>query len=352
MRNVILVTPGKSLGHNLHLKLLYKILQKHGFIIFPFSLRDLFKYRRKAIWHIHWIDVFHRGTYHNKGIYKPNPTISILRLIIFLYLLFIAKMLRVKVIWSVHNVCSHEFSETVFEKIVTIFLLRFSDRVTAFNEYIRQGIKTKFKYDRMILMRQGIYEGCYPDKVQKVKAREGLGIPDNKFVLLMFGALQPYKGVDILIKALSGYDDDNIVLVLAGRTNKNPEYGRLIKKLAKSDKRIMIFDKYIRDEDVPYFFCAADYTIYPYRQISNSGVLYMSYTFGVPTIISNKGGVKEVTDLAPETSILIDESSPENIIKAIKIGKNKGDVSTSMFKIQKLLGWKQLEPEILNIFQF
>lgn len=350
MRNKILVTPSGALKNDLHLKLLYNVLQKNGFTVFPFSLRNLFIYRKKAIWHIHWIDVFHRGTYHNKGIYKPNPIISFLRLIVFLYLLLMVKMLRVKVIWSIHNVCSHEFGETIFEKIVTVCLLRFSNRVIALNEYIRQAIKTKFKYDNIMLMRQGIYEGCYPDTVQKVNARDKLGIPHNKFVLLLFGALLPYKGVDILIEALSNYNDDNIFVILAGRTNENPEYGQLIKKIAKNDKRIKVFDKYIAEKEIPNFFGAADYTICPYKRISNSGILFLSYTFGVPSIISDKGGVREVTDLVPETSILIKEPTTKNIIEAIREAKRRPDVSDKMAKMQEMLSWRRLENSILEVF--
>jgi glycosyltransferase involved in cell wall biosynthesis len=271
---------------------------------------------------------------------------------IFLNYLLIVKILRVKVIWSIHNVCSPDSRETIFERIVITILLQFSNRVTAFNEYIKKVIKDKFSYEKIILMRQGIYENCYQKKIPKVKACRRLGVPEKKFVLLMFGSLQPYKGADLLIRAIANHKDDNLVVVLAGRTNLNPSYGRQLKKLAEKDDRIMIFDEYIPEREVPYFYGAADYTIYPYRHIANSGALFLSFTFGVPSIISDKGGVNEVTSIVPETSILIKEPTIRNIIAAIKEAKDRPYLKNKMLLMQQRLSWRHLTDSILEVFNF
>lgn len=352
MRNVILVTPGDSFRHNLHLKLLYNILQINGFTVLPFSFKKLWKYKKISIWHIHWIHDFYRGTYHSLGIHKSNLIISIFRFMIFLNHLLIVKILRVKVIWSIHNVCSPDSKETIFERIVIAILLQFSNRVTAFNEYIKKVIIDKFRYEKIILMRQGIYEDCYQEKIPKVKACKRLGVSENKFVLLMFGSLQPYKGADLLIHALANHKDDNLAVILAGRTNLNPSYGSYLKKLAEQDDRILIFDEYIAEPEVPYFYGAADYTIYPYRQIANSGALFLSFTFGVPSIISDKGGVKEVTSIVPETSILIKEPTIQNIIAAIIEAKNRPNRKNKMLIMQQRLSWRHLTNSILEVFNF
>ena len=130
MRKKILVTPGKALKRDLHLKLLYNLLSKNGFDVYPFNINNIFKYRKNAIWHIHWIDIFHRGTLHKFGIYTPNFFISAIRFLIFIFYLFFIKVLNIKIVWSIHNVSSHEFGDTIFEKNV----------VMLFRSHLRNGI--------------------------------------------------------------------------------------------------------------------------------------------------------------------------------------------------------------------
>lgn len=350
MRKKILVTPEKALKRDLHLKLLYNLLSKNGFDVYPFNINNIFKYRKNAIWHIHWIDIFYRGTLQKFGIYTPSFFISAIRFLIFTFYLFFVKVLNIKIVWSIHNVSSHEFGDTIFEKNVTKILLHFSDCVTAYNQHIKGNIEKKYDFSNIHVIYQGIYENCYPDPPSKKSARSKLKLPADKFILLFFGSLLPYKGVDIIINGVNKLKDDEILVVIAGSSHKNPEYGQTIKELSKKDKRIFLIDRFISEEEIPILFGAADYTIYPYRRIDNSGVLFMSITFGVPVIISNKGGVKEIIDLAPDVGILIDEPINEKIIDAITIARNKMDISTSMDKLKEKLSWKHLETQLVKVF--
>ena len=352
MRDIILVTPGALLGRNMHLDLLYDILKDSGFDIHPFTIVNVFKYRKRAIWHIHWIDGFFRGTLLRFGVEREFFLISLVRFSGFLILLFLAKSFKVRIIWSVHNVSSHEHGGAGFERWVTKLLLTFSDKVTGFNEYIRKQLADQYGFHKTILMRQGLYEGCYPDTVSRVDARKKLSIPENNFVLLMFGALQAYKGVDVLIRAFAAYDSECTTLIIAGSSKNCPEYGKLLGDLAGHDERILLYDRYVSDDEVQYFFRAADYTIYPYRQIANSGTIFLSLTFGVPIIVSDKGGVREVTDIEPEARILIDELTEENIIDAIQRARKGGCEREKMERIQKELRWSNLKTEVINVFDF
>ena len=353
MRKNIIVTPASELKNNLHLKLLYQVLKKHGYKIYPFNLKNIIKNRKKAIWHIHWADNFYRGTIKKIGIHDSLKIISLLRVLSFIFLLIIIKLCGIKIVWSVHNIQAHEHPETWFERFINSSLLKFSDKVTGCNEYIRSELKKKYNYNNALLMRQGIYEDCYITKHKKQDAQKILGIDHQNFVLLLFGSLLHYKGVDIIIDALKLYQKNDITLVIAGSVIKNLSYGRTIKRMAAKDKRIILFDKYISEKDIPVFFGAADYSIYPYRYISNSGVLFLSLTFGIPVIISNKGGVKEIIKLEPESGILINNPTPENILNAIITAKNKKKPAAStMCKLQEKLSWRNLEPEIINIFNF
>ena len=307
---------------------------------------------RNAIWHIHWIDGFHRGTIPKLGIYKPRAFVSIVRIANFLLKLLMAKILKIKIIWSIHNVSSHEYHNTIYEAFVTKILLRKASKITAFNKHIIKEIRKRYNFSGDIsLMRQGLYEGCYPDNVTKSQARNKFGISENNVVFLLFGHLEEYKGVDILIKAIRIINSDEIKVIIAGSPKHNLEYAGFIRKIASNDDRIILWDRYIRDDEVQYFFRAADYTIYPYRRIDNSGVLFLTYTFGIPCVVSNRGGVKEIAELEPEVCMLIDNPTVDNVADAIKAAmNNKTDATCAMKRMQERLSWKHITPEILQVF--
>jgi glycosyltransferase involved in cell wall biosynthesis len=351
MRRIILVSPGLQLKKNIHLTLFYQVLIKNGYQVLPFNIKNLIMYRNHAIWHIHWVDQFFRGSLQRFGIYKPMFFISITRIYLFLTQLLLAKLFKLKIIWSVHNISSHEYGETIYEKFVVRVLLSAADRVTAFNEFIRKKIEEKTNFKHVVVMRRGLYEGIYPEPLPKKKAKQLLNINQNSFTLLLFGALLPYKGVDILIKSIQKIKDEKIVLILAGTTAKNPAYGEKLRILSENDSRIILMDKYVSEKELPILFGAADYTIYPYRKISNSGVLFMSLTFGVPSIVSNKGGVREIIDLEPGAGILLDNPDAKNIVNAINLAKETKIDINAMNRIQKKLSWKYLEASILEAFQ-
>lgn len=352
MKN-ILVFPGKSYKKNTHLHLLYNVLLKNGYKVYPFSMMKLIKLRFVAIVHIHWTDLFHKNTIYPFGNRIESNILPFFRIGYFFCLMSVFKLFRVKIIWSIHNVVSHNMKESLGEKIVNKLLLRYSDRVTAFNNYIKDSIVAEYGTRKKIyLMRQGIYEGLYPPVTTKNKACKLLGVDPDNFVLLLFGGIAPYKGIDILISALKEYNNEDIRLIIAGSAHADPDYGNIIENMANEDKRILFVNELIPEEQLTLYFSAADYTIYPYRDISNSGVLFLTITMGVPTIIADKGGVKEVLALESDCGILLSDVTKQEIIKAIKKAQTIERPESAIKRLQEKLRWKNMEKEILSVFQF
>jgi glycosyltransferase involved in cell wall biosynthesis len=347
----ILVTPGKNLKNNQHLQMLYHILKSHGYEAEPWSFSRFVKLGHRAIWHIHWTDGFYRGTLLSKGIEKHYWWLSGIRFLLFLLIFSIARLQKTKVIWSIHNVSSNQEKKGFFQKAVYKILLRYADKVTAYNKYIIQQM-SHYGNREIILMRRGTYEGKYPNEVDKSTARKKLGIPKNSFVFLIFGHILPYKGVDILVQAFQKFQTEDVFLIIAGSSYRDPNYGKKIQQMIESDKRIIFHDQYIEDNEVQYYFCASDYTVYPYRYISHSGVLFLSITFGIPFIVCNKGGVKEIVDLAPEAGILVEGEEEMNLLKAMKQAKDKQAVVEAISFLRDEYRWEKIEEDILKVFEF
>jgi glycosyltransferase involved in cell wall biosynthesis len=276
--------------------------------------------------------------------------ISSLRFINFLFCVTLSKVCGTKILWTIHNVASHDRPGTFFETLVTKLLLIIADKVTALNEHIKNSVSARYGFKDIELMRQGLYENCYANTVTREQARQHLGLNEKDFVLLFFGGVAEYKGIDIAIEALDLVADDSVKILIAGRLGRTSTYGARLVKLGEKNKNVFIFDKFIPDDEVQTYFKAADYTIYPYRRIDNSGPLYLTLTFGVPTIIRGAGGIPEILKLNPNVAIVIDRADKNDIAQAIEKARTRKIESTEFAVFNEALSWRTLEHEIINCF--
>lgn len=136
---------------------------------------------------------------------------------------------------------------------------------------------------------------CDESGLSRLEARELLGLPDSARVLLFFGGIAPYKGLDILIEAFSkaATADSSLHLVIAGGLRMDfSEYQQAIDRLASRD-RVLKDLRYIPLGEFAKFFVACDVVVLPYRRIYQSGVLQLAYGFARPVVVTNVGGISD-----------------------------------------------------------
>jgi len=124
-------------------------------------------------------------------------------------------------------------------------------------------------------------------RIPKDEARRHLGLPADALVLLTFGIVRQYKGLRTLLEAvprIRAAASRDVVLLVAGEfwEDKRP-YLDLIERLQIGDS-VRVDDRYIPDEEVPAYFCAADALAAPYRQVTGSAVTRIADSFGLPVI--------------------------------------------------------------------
>lgn len=131
-----------------------------------------------------------------------------------------------------------------------------------------------------------------PSGEQITRERERQGNPDIS--LLAFGAVRPYKGIDIAIRALAEVDRAlRIRLTVAGVFwDGGEELRRLVTSLRLED-RVELRDGFVSNEEAALLFSAADATVLPYRSATQSGVVQLSFAYGTPVIASSVGGLPE-----------------------------------------------------------
>jgi glycosyltransferase involved in cell wall biosynthesis len=133
----------------------------------------------------------------------------------------------------------------------------------------------------------------------------------DKPVVLFFGLLRPYKGVELLIEAFHDIEDAELWIVGMPRMPLEP-----LRELASQVRGTVRFvPRFIEDAEMPAFFRRADVVVLPYREIDQSGVLYSAMAFGKPMIVTSVGGFQEVAQKGAARAV--SPNAPRELAAAI-----------------------------------
>ena len=129
-------------------------------------------------------------------------------------------------------------------------------------------------------------------------ARKRLGLSDSDKVVLFFGNIAPYKGLEFLVDAIAKLGDTapDYRLVIVGRPKGSESYWSGLKeRIADLGIQSKVIERieYVPDGDTELYFKAADVLVLPYTHVFQSGVLFLGYNFGLPVIAADVGSLKE-----------------------------------------------------------
>ena len=129
------------------------------------------------------------------------------------------------------------------------------------------------------------YKGIYDQSISRAEARAHWDISDDEKVILFFGQMRAYKGLDVLLAAVSQASErtPNLTLMMAGKTAEADLEG--IEALLPSSVRTIRDHRYIPDSETQMWFAGADLAVFPYMNVLNSGSAHLAATFGVPTVL-------------------------------------------------------------------
>ena len=149
-----------------------------------------------------------------------------------------------------------------------------------------------------------------------MKRKTGISGPDDK-IILFFGFIRKYKGLDILLRAMAdpAMKGSGIRLMIAGEFYEDRTiYRQLIDELEIGEQLILKTD-FIPDAEVQYYVCAADAVIQPYRHATQSGVTPLAYHFEKPMVVTNVGSFAE--HVHHEETGLVTAPEPGPLARAI-----------------------------------
>lgn len=138
-----------------------------------------------------------------------------------------------------------------------------------------------------------IYDS-YGTVVDKAEARAHLGLSPQGKYLLFFGFIRDYKGLDLLLSAMADSRLANVKLIVAGEYYGNEEkYQTLIRELGVANQ-LELRTSFISNEEVRFYFGAADAVVQPYKTATQSGISQLAYHFEKPMIVTRVGGLPEI----------------------------------------------------------
>ena len=111
-------------------------------------------------------------------------------------------------------------------------------------------------------------------------------------VILFFGLLRPYKGVDTLLEAFRRVEGAELWIAGNPRMDVEP----LRRLAAEAPGRVRFLTRFVADDEIPAIMRRADLVVLPYRDVEHSGVLYAALAFGKPLVLSAVGGFPEVAE--------------------------------------------------------
>lgn len=187
-----------------------------------------------------------------------------------------------------HNFTSHERlpAENLLQR-----LLRFSaDGFVTLSASVQRELDATGNRLPSISLFHPLYEPSSPEPHREV-ARQALGLSDREKVLLFFGYVRRYKGLDLLLDAMAAVlrSDPAIRLVVAGEFIGSERYYRDMAGRLGIAGSVDFRPGYVPADEVGQLFAAADAVVLPYRSATQSGVVPLAFGYRVPVIACDAG---------------------------------------------------------------
>lgn len=281
--------------------------------------------------HVHWPE----------GLYQTRSALAAWRRVVLLLPeLLAARSAGCRIVWTMHNLYSHDHRYPVLDWIVWKMLASLSNAVIVHCAHAADVLRQRFWRRRDVyVVALGNYIGVHGPCVDRCCARERLGIPEVATVFLHIGLLRPYKGIAELITAYSLVDSSTALLLIAGRSRASA-YGQRVVDLADSVGRVRCELGWISDEDVATYLGACDFVVLPYLRVLTSSSVVLAMSYRRPVIAPHRGCLPEY--IGTEAGILYDGDDAHGLARALERGTQASPRllhQMSMYAYRKVQNW-------------
>ena len=236
----------------------------------------------------------------------------------------ILKFMGTKLAHTVHDISP--LDESKLDHLFNLLVYKTSNILFVHSNSNKKSLAQQMKLDeeKIKVMPHGDFDNYITDRiVSKSEARNIFGLSQEQNVILFFGAIKEYKGLDILSNSLhlASMKVNNLALIIAGEAGDAEtreivfKCKDIISKLPKEVK-VIFHDKFIPVTEVAKYFIASDVVVLPYRRVTHSGIPHLSYTFGRPVIATNVGDFEEIIEEG-KSGFVLSSNTQENLSEKI-----------------------------------
>ena len=328
----------KDLGHNVEF---FNFKQQYPQMLFPgkgqfdqaLSPNEFVNHRTL----VPWLPKTWQETVHQIKLYLPEIIIVSWFLPYFApaFGYILRHLSNTKIVILAHNITSHE--SWLGEKQFLQYVFKPATKIVTLSKATLDELHHKLP---LYISKKGVlgYHPCY-DMYNDFSTNSR-----KENILLFFGLIKPYKGLDVLLQALPEVINffPDVKLIIAGEVyGKSSIYTELIQKLG-IENNVDCHFHYISDPEISHFYNSSCLCVLPYKSASQSGVIATSYSFGVPVLASNVGGLGEYV-IEGKTGYLVPPDNPSALAEAIiNHLQNKPDMSQAIDEYTKCYSWKGL----------
>lgn len=265
----------------------------------------------------------------------------------------IKKNKHTRVVCIADNIIPHEPKPG--DSLLTRYFVKPVDAFITLSEKVMKDLQQFARGKPAKLVAHPLYDN-FGEKISKAVARDRLKINKEDLIILFFGFIRKYKGLDILLDAMKIVQSTITPaqmrmpkLLVAGEFygNRKP-YDEQIEGLGIKG-HLILQTHFIPDSEVKYYLCAADVVVQPYRSATQSGVTPLAYHFEKPMIVTNVGGLPT---LIPDDKVgLIAEPNAASIAQKIIEYFQKGEQHFLPYLVEekKKYSWDKMVEAIIQI---
>ncbi len=255
---------------------------------------------------------------------------------------------KTKVCFLCDNVIPHE--RRPGDIAMTKYALKAADFFIVQSKVVEKQLLGLLQSPTYKLIPHPVYD-IFGEVLEKTQTKKNLGISEEK-VILFFGYVRAYKGLDIVIKAMPEIlKKINVRLLIVGEFyDDEGKYQRLLDELNLRENASVYAD-FIPNEEVNQYFCSADVVVLPYKSATQSGIVQLANHFNKPCIITDVGGLAEVV-LHEKTGFVVEPEKPQAIADAVVkyyAEEREKDFSKNVEKEKVKYSWDNMINGILGM---
>ena len=257
-----------------------------------------------------------------------------------------------KILFTCHNVFPHE--RFPMDRTLAKAVLKQGDYYIVQSKMDEQDLESIKPGAKHRVAVHPTYNAFKFEDISKEKAREQIGIDNNRPVILFFGFVREYKGLKHLINAMPKVLEekaDTLLLIVGDFAGDKEQYTDLIKEKGISDN-VAIYDGYIPDKEVEKYFATSDAVVLPYESATQSGIVQIAYGFEKPVIATNVGGLPEVV-LNEKTGYVVSQGDDEELADKIVdfFEQNKAEEFKENIKLEAYkYSWDRMNEHIEALY--